>query len=99
VASVTLRAASLAAGGAGKVTASTTVAGATVASEANYSVSATPASIQAYGSTVLSVDVFAAGARYTDQQVNVNFSSACVTAGKATLAPTVATNNGTAQAV
>jgi hypothetical protein len=109
VASVTLRAASLAAGGAGKVTASTTVAGATVASEANYSVGATaltfgalgatPASIQAYGSTVLSVDVFAAGVRYTDQQVNVNFSSACVTAGKATLAPTVATNNGTAQAV
>jgi hypothetical protein len=109
VASVTLRAASLAAGGAGKVTASTTVAGATISSDANYSVGATaltfgtlsasPASIQAYGSTVLSVDVFAGGARYTDQQVNVNFSSACVTAGKATLAPTVATNNGTAQAV
>lgn len=109
VASVTLRTASLAAGGAGKVTASTTVGGATIASEANYSVGATaltfgsltasPASIQAYGSTVLSVDVFAAGARYTDQQVNVNFSSACVTAGKATLAPIVATNNGTAQAV
>jgi hypothetical protein len=109
LASVTLRAASLAAGGAGKVTASTTVAGATVSSEANYSVGATaltfgalsaaPASIQAYGSTVLSVDVFAAGTRYTDQQVNVNFSSACVTAGKATLASTVATNNGTAQAV
>jgi hypothetical protein len=109
VASVTLRAASLAAGGAGKVSVSTTVAGATISSEANYSVGATaltfgtlsaaPASIQAYGSTVLSVDVFAAGARYTDQQVNVNFSSACVTAGKATLASTVATNNGTAQAV
>jgi hypothetical protein len=41
----------------------------------------------------------AGGARYTEQQVNVNFSSACVAAGKATLAPTVATNNGTAQAV
>jgi hypothetical protein len=109
VASVTMRVASLAAGGAAKVTATTTVAGVTVSGESNYSVGATtlsfgalsaaPASIQAYGSTVLSVDVLAGSAKYTEQQVNVTFSSACVAAGKATLATTVATNNGTAQTV
>jgi protocatechuate 3,4-dioxygenase beta subunit len=108
VASITLRAASLAAAGAGRLTVTTTVAGTTVTGEANYSVGATaltfgsvsasPASIQAYGSSMLAVDVFANGAKYTAQQVNVRFSSACVTAGKATLAPTVATNNGSAQA-
>jgi len=109
VASVTMRVASLAAGGAAKVTASTTVAGSTITGESNYSVGATtlsfgalsasPASIQAYGSTVLSVDVLAGSSKYTEQQVNVSFSSACVAAGKATLATTVATNNGTAQTV
>jgi protocatechuate 3,4-dioxygenase beta subunit len=109
VASVTMRAASLAAGGAGTVTATSTVAGSTITGTSNYSVGATsltfgtlsasPSSLQAYGSTVLSVDVLAGGARYTAQQVNVSFSSNCVTAGKATLASTVATNNGTAQTV
>lgn len=109
VASVTMRVASLAAGGAAKVTASTTVAGSTITGESNYSVGATtlsfgalsasPASLQAYGSTVLSVDVLAGSGKYTEQQVNVSFSSACVAAGKATLATTVATNNGTAQTV
>jgi protocatechuate 3,4-dioxygenase beta subunit len=109
VASVTMRVASLAAGGAAKVTATTTVAGATISGESNYAVgattlsfgalSATPASIQAYGSTVLSVDVLAGSGKYTEQQVNVSFSSACVAAGKATLAATVATNNGSAQTV
>jgi protocatechuate 3,4-dioxygenase beta subunit len=109
VASVTMRVASLAAGGAAKVTASTTVAGSTITGESNYSVGATtlsfgamsaaPNSIQAYGSTVLSVDVLAGSSKYTEQQVNVSFSSACVAAGKATLAATVATNNGTAQTV
>ncbi|MGB9110826.1 MAG: Ig-like domain-containing protein, partial [Telluria sp.] len=109
VASVTMRAANLAAGGAGTVTATTSVAGTTISGTSNYGVGATalsfgtlvasPASIQAYGSTVLSVDVLSGSAKYTDQQVNVNFSSACVTAGKATLAATVLTNNGTAQTV
>jgi Bacterial Ig-like domain (group 1) len=109
VASVTMRVAGLAAGGAAKVTATSTVAGTTVTGESNYSVGATtlafgtlsasPASIQAYGSTVLSVDVLAGSSKYTDQQVNLTFSSACVAAGKATLATTVATNNGTAQTV
>jgi protocatechuate 3,4-dioxygenase beta subunit len=109
VASVTMRTASLAAAGAGKVTVTSSVAGTTVTGESNYSVGATTltfgtlsaasSSIQAYGSTMLAVDVFAGGAKYTAQQVNVHFSSACVAAGKATLAATVATNNGTAQAV
>jgi hypothetical protein len=109
VASVTMRAASLAAGGAARVTVTSSVGGTTVTGETNYMVgattltfgtlSATPNSIPAYGSTVLSVDLMAGGARYTAQQVNVNFSSACVAAGKASLAATVATNNGTAQTV
>lgn len=109
VASMTMRAASLAAGGAGTVTVTSSIAGTTVSGTANYSVGATalsfgalsasPTNIAAYGSTVLSVDLLAAGAKYTAQQVNVNFSSACVTAGKATLAAVVPTNNGTAQTV
>jgi len=109
MASVTMRVANLAAGGAGTVTATSTVAGATITGTSNYSVGATslvfsplsasPSSIQAYGSTVLSVDVLAGSSKYTEQQVNVTFSSACVAKGKATLATTVATNNGTAQTV
>ena len=108
-ATMTLRAASLAASGAGRVTATTSVAGAAITGEASYSIVATsltfsaltlaPASIDAYGSSVVSVDLLANGAKYTAQQVTVNFSSACVTAGKATLAATAATNNGTVQAV
>jgi len=109
VASVSMRAASLAAGGAGTVTASSTIGATTATGKVNYAVSATtltfgtlsatPASIQAYGSTVLSVDLMNGSGKYTDQQVNVSFSSACVTAGKATLAATARTINGTAQAV
>ena len=109
VATISMRAASLAAGGAGTVTATSNVAGTTATGTANYSVGATtltfgtlsasPASIQAYGSTVLSVDVLNGSSKYTDQQVNVSFSSACVAAGKATLAATVPTNNGTVQTV
>jgi hypothetical protein len=109
VATVTMRASSLAAGGAGTVTATSAVAGASVSGTGNYSVGSTtltfgtltasPTSVGAYGSTVLSVDVLAGSSKYTDQQVNVNFSSACATAGKATLASVVSTNNGTAQTV
>jgi hypothetical protein len=109
VATISMRAASLAAGGAGTVTATSNVAGTTATGTANYSVGATtltfgtlsasPASIQAYGSTVLAVDVLNGSSKYTDQQVNVSFSSACVAAGKATLAATVPTNNGTVQTV
>lgn len=109
VATISMRAASLGAGGAGTVTATSNVAGTTTSGAANYSVGATtltfgalsasPAGIQAYGSTVLSVDVLNGSSKYTDQQVNVSFSSACVTAGRATLAATVPTNNGTVQTV
>lgn len=109
VASVSMRAANLAAGGAGTVTASSTVGTTTATGKANYAVSATPltfgtlsaspASIQAYGSTVLSVDLMNGASKYTDQPVNVSFGSACVTAGKATMAATAQTNNGTAQVV
>ncbi|WP_159627882.1 Ig-like domain-containing protein [Massilia puerhi] len=108
VASITMRVASLAAGGAGTVTASASVAGSAVTSTANYSVNATaltfsalrlePASINAYDSSRIAVDLLANGAKYSGQ-VNVNFSSACVAAGKATLAAVVATNNGTAETV
>ena len=109
VATVTLRAASLSAGGAGKVTATTAIAGTTITSEGNYSVGATAltfstlrlsqSSISAYGSTEVSVDVLANGAPYTAQSVNVRFSSACATAGKATLAATTPTNQGKAMVV
>jgi hypothetical protein len=109
VASMTMRTASLSAGGAGTVVANSSVAGTTVSASANYSVgpttltfgplTASSTSLQAYESTNLSVDLLAAGSKYADQQVNVNFSSACVTAGKATLASVVPTNSGTAQTV
>jgi hypothetical protein len=109
VATVSMKAAGLAAGGAGTVTATTTLAGTAVSGTGAYSVgttalsfgtlSASPANLQAYGSTVLSVDLMSAGVKYTQQQVSVSFSSTCVAAGKATLAATVLTNNGTAQTV
>lgn len=108
-ASISMRAANLAAGGAGTVTASSTVGNTTVTGKGNYAVSATtltfgtlsaaPTSIQAYGSTMLSVDLMNGSSKYTDQPVSVSFSSACVNAGKATLASTASTNNGTAQTV
>ena len=108
VATMTMRTANLSASGAGKVTVTATVGETTLSGSANYSVGATaltlsnvvvsPASISAYGTTEVSVDLLANGAKYTGQQVNVNFSSACAAAGKATLASTVATNNGTARA-
>jgi hypothetical protein len=109
VASVSMRAANLAAGGAGTVTASSTVGTATATGKTNYAVSATaltfgtlsaaPTSIQAYGTTVLSVDLMNGSSKYTDQPVSVSFSSACVNAGKATLASTAPTNSGTVQTV
>ena len=109
LATVTLKPASLSASGAGKVAASVTVSGTTVVGEQNYVVGATalslsaltlsPSSIPAYGSTVLTLDVMAGAAKYTDQQLTVNFTSSCVTAGKATLAAKVPTNNGSVQAV
>lgn len=109
VATISMHVASLGAGGAGTVTATSSVAGTTVSGTSNYAVgsttlafgtlSAAPASLQAYGSTTLSVDLMAGSSKYTDQPVSVSFSSACAAAGKATLASTVSTNNGTAQTV
>jgi hypothetical protein len=109
VANVTLRPASLDISGAGTVTASVTVAGTAVTGSANYSVGATaitlstmslsPNHIGAYGSTVISLDVLAGSAKYTAQQLNVAFSSNCVDAGKATLAKTATTSNGTVRVV
>jgi hypothetical protein len=109
VADVTLRPASLAVSGAGTVTASVTVGSTAVTGSANYSVGATaitlstmslsPNHIGAYGSTVISLDVLAGSAKYTAQQLNVAFSSNCVDAGKATLAKTATTSNGTVRVV
>ena len=109
VASVTMRPAGLASAGAGTVTATATVGDATVIGKGNYSVGATtltfgtlsaaPATLQAYGSSVLSVDVMSGASKYTDQPVTLTFSSACASKGTATLATTVSTNNGTAQTV
>jgi protocatechuate 3,4-dioxygenase beta subunit len=109
VATISMRVATLGSAGAATVTATSNVAGATVSGTTNYAVSATaltfgalsaaPASLQAYGSTTLSVDLLTASGKYTDQSVDVSFSSACVTAGKATLATKVGTVNGTAQTV
>jgi hypothetical protein len=48
---------------------------------------------------VLSVDVLAGSQQVHRPAGQRHFSSACVAAGKATLATTVATNNGTAQTV
>jgi protocatechuate 3,4-dioxygenase beta subunit len=109
VANVTLRPASLDISGAGTVTASVTVAGTAVTGTANYSVGATaitlstmslsPNHIGAYGSTVISLDVLAGSAKYTAQQLTVAFSSNCADAGKATLAKTATTSNGTVRVV
>jgi hypothetical protein len=109
VARVTMRAASLAGSGAAKLNATVNLNGTAVIGERNYQVGATTltfgalstslAQIQAYNSTELSVEVLAGGVRYTDQPVKVNFTSACLTAGKATLATTVSTNGGIAKTV
>ncbi len=109
VASVTMRAASIASGGAGTVTATSSVAGTTVTGTSNYSVGATAltfgtlntasSSIQAYESTELSVNVLSGASLYTEQPINVTFKSVCADKGSATLATTVATNNGVAKTV
>ena len=109
VASVAMRPATLAAGGAAKVTATADVAGASIVGVANFSVGATALTlstlrlaqnaIAAYGTTTLSVDVLAAGVLYTDQPLTITFSSACAATGKATLVASATTNKGNAQAV
>lgn len=108
VAKVSLRPASLASNGAGTVTASATLAGGTVKGAANFAVGATAltlspltlstAQVAAYGSVNVSVSVLSGGTLF-GEQLNVAFASACVAAGKASLAPLVPTNNGVARAV
>ncbi|MDR3480503.1 MAG: Ig-like domain-containing protein [Burkholderiaceae bacterium] len=53
--------------------------------------------LNAYGSTSIKVNVSANGALYTATPVTVNFSSACVTSGKAVMASSANTVNGVAQ--
>ncbi|OEZ51191.1 bacterial Ig-like domain (group 1) [Janthinobacterium sp. MP5059B] len=106
---VILRPVSLAVGGAGTLTAAVVMNGTTSTSAINYVVGATTLtfgniafetpSLEAYGSTQVSLDVLSGSVKYTDQSLAVNFTSSCVTAGKATFAPVVQTANGSARAV
>ena len=106
---VILRPVSLAVGGAGTLTAAVVMNGTTSTSAINYVVGATTLtfgniafetpSLEAYGSTQVSLDVLSGSAKYTDQSLAVNFTSSCVTAGKATFASVVQTANGSARAV
>ena len=106
---VILRPVSLAVGGAGTLTAAVVMNGTTSTSAINYVVGATSLifgnivferpSLEAYGSTQVSLDVLSGSGKYTDQSLTVNFTSSCVTAGKATFAPVVQTANGSARAV
>ncbi|WP_171899023.1 hypothetical protein [Janthinobacterium psychrotolerans] len=105
---VTLRPFSLAAAGAGTLTAAVVLNGTTTTSTINYMVGATALafgniifeapSLDAYGSTQVALDVMSNGVKYTDQSIAVNFSSTCVAAGKATFATLVQTADGTARA-
>ncbi|PHV34180.1 hypothetical protein CSQ94_07765 [Janthinobacterium sp. BJB312] len=106
VASVTMRPTGIAASGAGTLTVAAVKDGVTVSGSTNFVVGATsvvfgeltlsPASISAYGTSQVSIDVLSGGVKYTNQSIAVNFSSTCVTAGKATLASVVQTVNGNA---
>ena len=105
---VILRPVSLATAGAGTLTAAVVLNGTTTSSTINYAVGATAltfgniafesASLDAYGSTQVALDVLSNGVKYTDQSIAVNFSSTCVAAGKATFATAVQTASGTARA-
>ena len=109
-ASIKMARAAVTANGAGTITATATYrnstgATVTVVGSASYTVSGTalafdtlsvaPTSIQAYGTTTLSVKVLSGSTAYIDQPVNVTFNSQCATAGKATLSTTVPTNTTT----
>ncbi|MED5614351.1 Ig-like domain-containing protein [Janthinobacterium sp. P210005] len=108
-ASVTLRPFSLSASGAATLRATTTANGAVASSQINYVLGATdliasnmqfsPASIPAYGTTNVTVDVMAGTSLYTGSGQTVNFSSTCVQAGKASVTSGVPVVNGKATAV
>lgn len=107
IASVNLQAANLASSGAATLTVTTTVSGSTLTQTAGYAVSpgtvvlanlaANSTSLSAYGSTSVSVRVLVNGALATSAQT-VTFSSACDTAGKASITHSVSSVNGVATA-
>ena len=109
-ASVILRPFSLAASGAATLQATTTVpTGAVASGQINFVLGATdlvpgnmqfsPASISAYGTTNVTVDVMAGSALYLGSGLTVDFSSTCVRAGKASVSSGVPVVNGKATAV
>ncbi|MBS0347770.1 MAG: hypothetical protein JSR69_15080 [Proteobacteria bacterium] len=107
IASINLQAASLASSGAAEVTASASFSGKSVSQTIGYAVSpgtvtltnlaANTTSLSAYGSTSVSVQVLVNGAPATSAQT-VSFSSACDTAGKASISHSVSSVNGVATA-
>lgn len=106
VASVTLQANNTS-GGAAEVVASAKVGGVDAKGTASYAVGSSTLSLSpislpagtlsAYGTAGISVNVLNNGVLYTTP-LTVKFTSACATAGKATLTATVTTVNGTAGA-
>lgn len=107
VASVNLQAASLASSGAATLTVTASVGGKSLTQTVGYAVSpgtvalsnlaANSTSLSAYGSTSVSVQVLVNGAPATSSQT-VTFSSACDTAGKASITRSVSSVNGVATA-
>lgn len=107
VASVNLQAASLASSGAATLTATASVGGKSLTQTVGYAVSpgvvalsnltANSTSLSAYGSTSVSVQVLVNGVPATSSQA-VTFSSACDTAGKASITHSVSSVNGVATA-
>lgn len=107
VASVNLQAASLASSGAATLTVTASVGGKSLTQTVGYAVSpgtvalsnlaANSTSLSAYGSTSVSVQVLVNGAPATSSQT-VTFSSACDTAGKASITHSVSSVNGVATA-
>lgn len=107
IASINLQAASLAASGAANLTVAATVADKQVTKTIGYAVSpgtvalanlaANSTSLSAYASTSISVQVLLNGVPATSAQT-VSFSSACDTAGKASLSRSVSSVNGVATA-
>ncbi|WP_161784200.1 Ig-like domain-containing protein [Janthinobacterium sp. RA13] len=109
MASVTMRPFSLTSSGAASLRASTTVNGALASTQINYVLGTTdltlanmtfsPASIPAYGTANVSVDIMAGSKAYTGTGVTVDFGSNCVSAGKASVSSGVPAVNGKATAV
>jgi hypothetical protein len=109
VASAAMAPATLSSAGTDEVVATVSLAGTSYTGKQALIVNATPltlsaltlspASITAYNSSIITLDVLAGGAKYTAVSKDVSFSSPCVTAGKATLAAKIPTSNGSVTAV